>query len=188
MSGNRRQWALGGLLAVVLGVVVWFWFDAPRAAPVAASAGRSGPASGDGGGPLPSPEAVRLPALQSGREAPEDAARNPFRFGTRRVGGDAGTAASAPPPPPMLTPVDAPPPTPSGPPPPPPITLKFIGIVEKADGTRLAVLTSGEGVPLSGKEGDIIDGRYRILSIGVESVEVAYADGRGRQTIKLSGQ
>jgi hypothetical protein len=67
--------------------------------------------------------------------------------------------------------------------------LKFIGIVEKADGTRLAVLSGGDGgTPLYGKEGDIIDGRYRILAIGVESVEMAYADGRGRQTIKLSGQ
>ena len=33
---------------------------------------------------------------------------------------------------------------------------------------------------------DIIEGRYRILQIGVESIEMAYLDGRGRQTIRLS--
>ena len=41
---------------------------------------------------------------------------------------------------------------------------------------------------MHGKEGDIIDGRYRILKIGTESIEMAYVDGRGRQTIRLTGQ
>ena len=41
---------------------------------------------------------------------------------------------------------------------------------------------------VNGKEGDIIDGRYRLLKIGVESADLAYVDGRGRQTIRLSGQ
>ena len=41
---------------------------------------------------------------------------------------------------------------------------------------------------MHGKEGDIIDGRYRILKIGTESIEIAYLDGRGRQTIRLTGQ
>ena len=41
---------------------------------------------------------------------------------------------------------------------------------------------------MHGKEGDIIDGRYRILKIGTESIEMAYLDGRGRQTIRLTGQ
>ena len=41
---------------------------------------------------------------------------------------------------------------------------------------------------MHGKEGDIIDGRYRILKIGTESIEMAYPDGRGRQTIRLTGQ
>jgi hypothetical protein len=39
-----------------------------------------------------------------------------------------------------------------------------------------------------GKEGDIIDGRYRIVRIGAESIELTYLDGRGRQTIRLSGR
>jgi hypothetical protein len=52
---------------------------------------------------------------------------------------------------------------------------------------RLAILSDGRGV-YYGHEGEIIEGRYRILRIGVESVDLAYLDGRGRQTIRLTGQ
>ena len=38
-----------------------------------------------------------------------------------------------------------------------------------------------------GREGEIIDGPYRIVRIGEESIEMEYVDGRGRQTIRLSG-
>ena len=65
-------------------------------------------------------------------------------------------------------------PAPTGPPtpaPPPPIALRFIGFVEK-NGKKLAMLSDSMGRPESGGEGDIIQGRYRILKIGVESVEV----------------
>ena len=30
-----------------------------------------------------------------------------------------------------------------------------------------------------GREGEIIEGQYRILKIGVESLDIAYLDGRG---------
>lgn len=76
---------------------------------------------------------------------------------------------------------------PTGPPPPPPIPLKFIGVVEKADGTRIAVLSDGRG-PVHGVEGQEIAGQYKIVRIGEESIEIAYIDGRGRQTIRLTGQ
>ena len=39
-----------------------------------------------------------------------------------------------------------------------------------------------------GKDGDIIDGRYLIVKIGTESIEMTHADGRGRQVIRLTGQ
>jgi hypothetical protein len=79
-------------------------------------------------------------------------------------------------------------PVPTGPPPPPPIALKFIGLVQKADGTKYAVLSDGKGPPISGTEGEEIQGRYKILKIGTESIEIAYIDGRGRRTIPLTGQ
>ena len=83
-------------------------------------------------------------------------------------------------------PVDA---GPIEPPPPPPIPLKFIGLVNQDDPKvgRVAVLSDSRGV-YHGREGDIIEGRYRILKIGVESIDLAYLDGRGRQTIRQTGQ
>jgi hypothetical protein len=79
---------------------------------------------------------------------------------------------------------------PPAPPGPPPIPLKFIGILDAPlQGGKLAVLSDGRGgEALYGHEGDIIDGRYKIVRIGVESIDISYADGRGRQTIRLTGQ
>lgn len=138
---------------------------------------------------------VNLAALTAPREGPVDAARNPFRFQQRAPAppppqsGSSFTPSVAPPPRPMnsTTPTFSPPPPPAGPPPPPPIPLKFIGIVMQGN-KRVAVLTDGKSGPQPGQEGDIILGQYQILKIGNESIEMAYFDGRGRQTIRLTGQ
>ena len=127
---------------------------------------------------------VNMPSLTTARPEPEGGARNPFRF---------RPAA----PPPSLEPARPPqapgemagstmPSEPPGPPPLPPITLKFIGVVEQSARLKLAVLSDGRNV-FYGKEGDTIEGRYRIERIGPESIDMAYLDGRGRQTLRLSG-
>lgn len=73
------------------------------------------------------------------------------------------------------------------PPPPPPIPYKFIGLLSGPDRIgRIAVLSDGKLV-LHGREGDIIEGRFKLVKIGEESVQMEYIDGRGRQTIRLSG-
>ena len=46
----------------------------------------------------------------------------------------------------------------------------------------------GRGNVVYGKEGDTIEGRYRLLKVGADAVELAYIDGRGRQTVRLAGQ
>ena len=131
------------------------------------------------------PVDVHLTALTRARGEPANQGRNPFRFQPK-----------APPPPPpgaaivrpgneSATPVR--PGAPAGPPPPPPIAMKFIGLGEKADGTNIAVLSDGRTTH-HGTEGQEIDGRYRILKIGNESIEISHIDGRGRQTIRLTGQ
>ena len=119
------------------------------------------------------------------RTGPEEAARNPFVFGAREVSnpGPARPRTGSVAAPPIM------PPPPAGPPPLPPIPFKFIGLVEGASGARrIAVLSDSKGLVVHGTEGAIIDGRFRILSIGADSIEIAYADGRGRQTLRLSGQ
>ena len=77
-----------------------------------------------------------------------------------------------------------PPPTP----PPPPIPYRFIGVLTGVPGQgRIAVLTDGRSV-VHGRVNDVIEGRYRIVQIGEESLQIEHYDGRGRQTIRLLGQ
>ena len=77
----------------------------------------------------------------------------------------------------------------TGPPPPPPIPpipFRFIGILTGPPGVgKIAVLTDGK-IVLHGKEGAEIEGRYRIVKIGEESIQMEHTDGQGRQTIRLS--
>jgi hypothetical protein len=189
MVVNRRLLLLGATLtAVIIAVIVTRSGSDTPTAPVArprpATANRNTPSVENA-----PPADVKLAALQRERSEPADSGRNPFRFRPK----------PAPPPPSSALPARTVKPPdmqldpsvstaiPTGPPPPPPITLKFIGVLQKADGTRFAVLTDGKR-PISGKEGDEVEGRYKILKIGEESIDIAYIDGRGRRTIALTGK
>jgi hypothetical protein len=122
---------------------------------------------------------VHLRALGDERPKPTSAERNLFRFRPKPP------PPSPPPAPPVVSNIPS---APAGPPPPPPIPLKFIGILEApAQSKRIAALVDPTGHSFQGREGEIVAGQYRILKIGVESIEMAYLDGRGRQTIRLSG-
>lgn len=189
MLRDRRNWLIGGALVMVLGAVGWSLFGPAAATPSAR--GTRGAAARPAGSeaPLPAAESVRLAALEQPRDEPSTTSRNPFEFGRRPVDPPKATGDATPTL--TLTPADTPPPPVAGPPPLPPIPLKFIGVVETSDGTMLAVLVPRQGStssPMHGREGDIIDGRYRIVKIGNESIEMTYVDGRGRQTIRLTGQ
>ena len=169
--------ALVAVLVLVLGYQLRSWRAAPAAGGAAPPRAAETAAAGRADQSLPVPD-VRLESLQAPRPEPVTD-RNLFR-----------EQAKAPPPPPPMPAAppraavdpDAPPP---GPPPPPPITLKFIGVVQ-AGGRSVAVLSDGRDV-MYGREGELVDGRYRIIKINVESVELSYADGRGRRVIPLTG-
>jgi hypothetical protein len=189
MVVNRRLLVLGiTLIAAVVALIVVRSGDTPSSTPTRAP---RPPVAGRNATQQPAKEAtpadVRLSALDRERTEPMDLGRNPFRFKPKPA-----PPPPAPPPRAQKSPdgsVDgAPPPlVPAGPPPPPPIALKFIGVVQKADGTRIAVLSDGKR-PISGKEGEDLEGRYRIMKIGEESIDIAYIDGRGRRTIPLTGK
>ena len=147
------------------------------------------PARRPAGKPAPPVTDVKLDALKAKTTTLPASARNPFRFSEAPVKVAASSSAS-----PRRGPVAAAPPPvePLGPPPPPPlppIQLRFIGLIEAPDRAgRVALLSDGKGGLMNGREGDIIEGRYRVLRVGADSLDLAYADGRGRQTIRLSGQ
>jgi hypothetical protein len=174
----------GGALAVLVLAIWSMWpaSPAPSASP-AAPAARGAQQSRSQAAPF---GGVKLDALAAERQSPSDTPRNPFRYQPKA-------------PPPPVRPVTPPPPSnasaepvrppiQTGPPPPPPIPLKFLGIVTRKNGVQWAVLSDGKAAPMFGRDGDIIDGRYRIVKIGIESIELTYLDGRGRQVVRLTGQ
>ena len=77
-----------------------------------------------------------------------------------------------------------PPPPPVGPPPPPPIDLKFFGTATAPDGGRRAFLLHGEDVFLA-SGGDIVQRRYKVISIGANSIVVEDMANNNRQTLPL---
>lgn len=190
MSLDQRQWILAGATVVVLGLGVWTFWPASTPAPAAAQAtqprARGGRANAQaaGGGPVDPVKLAELTA-SAARQEPGGAGRNPFRFQPKVV---------APPPSPIrpAPPIQAPTaPVITGPPSQQqaPIGLKFVGILQRASGVKWAVLTDGKSpTPMYGKDGDIIDGRYLIVKIGAESIEMSRTDGTGRQVIRLTGQ
>ncbi len=174
------------VLAVALAVAAPFGYRAWQAtdpgARAADSAQRAGADRLGRGSTDPAAEGLDVQLKRLTRPGPEPTTgnRNPFQFDLGpgpRAGFEPPTKAPV-----AITPAPVPPAAA-----PPPIPLKFIGLVEGPAGTgRLAVLSDGRFV-YQGREGDIIDGRYRLVRIGVESVVIEHLDGRGRQTLRLSG-
>lgn len=175
-AGPERRRALtrlAGLLAVL--VAVW-WYQSQPAAPVA-------PASNvPTGAPVPLaavtlPQAVRLADLDRVPEAVQ-VRRNPFDFGTRPPAASARNMVA---PPVQLA---ASPPAPEGP---PPIALRLTGMMVSpgANRTMVTLRDPGTGALFHAFEGDVVDGRYRVVKVGQASVVVSYVDGSGLRTIGL---
>ena len=130
--------------------------------------------------PLPLPGAVdpklRLDLLLKAAGVSYDGMeRNIFQYHT------------PPPPPPKpvegATVVKAPGPPP--PPPPPPIPLKYYGYAHKPSETaKKAFLVDGEEIFIA-SEGEVVNKRYRIVKIGVNTVEVEDLVSKHKQTLPL---
>ena len=138
-------------------------------------------------------QAVRIDEMAGDRSNPGPDGRNPFRFGAPRRAAPRSGPGGGDPPGPSAVPVRGGDPPdrdsvrlrPGGP---DTLPLTFIGFVESPgiEG-RVVVLTDGELV-FHGRVGDVIDGRYRILRLGLESVDVERVDGRGQQTLRLPSE
>jgi len=181
---RQREIALAVAAILLIAVVVW---AVQRSTAAPAAAAPAGAAVSSAQPPSKHPlTGIDLEALEAKRPEPEESDRNPFRFKQRPAPAPpaaiikqqqeqaAAQAAAA---------------RPSEPPPPPRIPLKYIGDMTdpKNPGKRIAILSDTRGTYF-GREGEVIEGRYRIEKIGVESIELAYLDGRGRQTIRQTGQ
>jgi hypothetical protein len=181
-AGRPRPWLMVALAAVVgLALVSWL-MPGKSAAPAAAPSNPRTPQRAKGVESIdPADLVVRLEELKRPRVGTAASDRNPFRFYVK-------PPPPPPPTPPRATPLPPAPETlvPPGPPPPPAIPLKFIGVLTLRAGKVAAF--SDCRMTMRGREGDIIAGQYRLVRIGVESVVMEYVDGRGRTTIRMSGQ
>src|SRR5215831_19161422 len=171
---RRRQLMWLAVLVVVGGGLAWYRFGgsaAPAETRPTTSSPRAGGANASGQGLLPEP--VKLGELASEGDAPA-AGRNLFRFGVK----------PAPPPPPMVQAPPGPPPPPPLPPGPPAIKLRFLGTMERPDVGRVVALKDPDsGAVFQALEGQIVDGRYRVVKIGLTSAIVSYIDGTGQRTL-----
>jgi hypothetical protein len=168
---SRRGIAVG-LVVVAAGVAAWFLLR-PRLGPpaprVAASSGNR--TSGK------SQELRRIDlARVDAKQAPSGAGDGDiFQYGapSSRVvlratpppdaAAPQGAGAAATPPPPTVSPA---------PPPMPVMNVKYIGSVADKKGLKVAVLMTDRKEVLTGRAGDIVANRLKIVSIGLESVDV----------------
>jgi hypothetical protein len=181
-SQRPRPWLLVLLGIAIVAYLATQMFSGP-AAPTGVSTTAARGASAQGPQKVdPAELDVKLETLKESPAGPAEEARNPFRFQPK-----------APPPPPPLPPQSerpqsyVPPPVrePTGP---KPIgeLIKFIGIIDTGS-TKIGAFSDCR-YTFSGREGEIIEGRYRVVRIGVESAVVEYVDGSGRTTLPLNGQ
>lgn len=138
------------------------------------------------------PPALGLERISAPRVEPANR-RDLFRFGSAQpapvegqpdnrpaASGTSRSRPSAPPP----APEDEAPVVPVGPPPAPPIPLRYVGYAETPGSGKVAALSDGR-FTYHGRVGDVIEGRWRVVQIGVESLVIERVDGTGRQTLRL---
>jgi hypothetical protein len=179
-TSRPRPWLLIVLGLVVVGYVANYMGPTTESAAVAVSASnQSRNARAHAPETIkPGELSVRLDALDTARPGPGASERNPFRFQPKAAPAPPADAARTPPP--LPTPVQ------TGPPPPPAIPLKFMGTVEKG-GLKVAAMSDCKGNTFFEPEGKIVDGRYRLVRIGLESIVMEYTNGTGRMTIRMEG-
>jgi hypothetical protein len=103
------------------------------------------------------------------------------------------TPPPPPPPPPPPTPLSPPTPVadpasrpgPPPPPPPPPISLKFYGVASPSgSGEKKAFLSDGEEIIIA-KEGEVVGSFYKVIRIGVNSIELEDSRSQQKQSLPL---
>ena len=152
----RKPVLLGGLAVVVAVVLLLPEREAPRTA-------------GAAGG-----------TAASGAQPQADATRNlqlPERSGLSRARGE---LFGAPPPPPRVVEAAAKPEAPVA----PPMPYRFAGKVR--NGGEEQILVSKGDVVFAVKEGETLDGTYRVVKIGADRIELLYLPLNSRDTILVN--
>jgi hypothetical protein len=190
-DSQKKSIAIGAFVVLALGILYYQLRDdspAPRpaqaiAAPQTVSsqpkATKSGEAKNVGTTAAQLDPTLKMgPMLVAERLVYSGSGRNIFSTTSAPVEIPKPIAAARPKP---VVPVYTPPP---GPPPPPPIDLKFFGTATAANGRRQAFLLHGDDVFLAA-DGDIVQRRYRVITVSANSILVEDMTNNNRQTLPL---
>jgi hypothetical protein len=179
-AGAAERRRLVWLVAVMLALAaLLFWNQRPPAVPGTTASNAQAQGQASDAGTMVRPEAVNLAVLDDVPESPEPG-RNPFAFGVRPP----PPAPPAPPPAPMVE-IPTAPPVPQGP---PAIALRLVGAMKMPDGRTMVTLKDPATNGLfQAFENDVVDGRYRVTKITMQSALLSYVDGSGARTVRLGG-
>jgi hypothetical protein len=171
---NRRSLLAAGLVLVMAWALLRLRGQAP--APASPGGAASGPRAAAGGEALPR---IGLDRLSSPPAEVAVGERDIFAFDDRGPvrGGPGGIPG-----PPVVVMTPPPPPTdPVAPanvqqlpvaPPVAKINLRYVGIVESQRGLRVAFFLTERNEILTGRAGDVVANRYKVVKIGLESVDM----------------
>ena len=164
VKSRRRQVTLvASLLAVGLFLLYWNLRSQPAAVSSAARAAK-------GAEPVPLDDVAPIGLDRLARLAADDRGEADD-IGTFGAGDRAAAVA----------------PTPPAEPTPPPMNVRFIGAVQVRPGTWVASLLTDRKDLLIGKEGEVIGSRYRIVKIGIESIDLLDTASGQQRRVKMGG-
>ena len=178
MVKQRPRWIVLAAAGAVFLLLVYVLM--PAGAPGPAAPVRAGERS------RPGPAESPLPVIDFARIANPAPAPG---LGTRDLFDFAATPPPPPPPPPAQSEPPAPevaPVTVPTPPPPPPLNIKYIGAVERR-GAKVAMLMTDRSEVLTGQVGEMVGNRFRIVKIGLESVDIQEVGSDQVRRIPLKG-
>ena len=196
-DSQKKSIAVGGFVLLAAGILYYQLRDdspAPRPAPVAVTPAAQPASAKSVSRTVAGGEAKNLgttsaqldptlkmgPMLVTEKLVYSGSGRNIFSTASAPVEIPKPIASARPKP---VIPVYEPPP---GPPPPPPIDLKFFGTASSANGTRQAFLLHGQDLFLA-SDGDVVQRRYRVITVAANSILVEDMPNNNRQTLPLIG-
>lgn len=181
MVTRKQQGVAGAVLALGLAAALYFWARGGSSSTASANGtpAAGGPVGAEGDVPR-----IDLGRLDSPKASTGAGHRDLFDFG------------ALPTPPPTPRPVSTPVPEMVGPVAPiiptptplPPLNIRYVGILEDKRGLKVAVFLTEREEVLTGQAGQLIGNRFRIVRIGLESVDIQEAGSEHTRRIPLGGK
>ena len=178
---KAAKWIAPTVAAAVLVVAGYAWIQ-----------GQAGTSAAGSAAAAPAPASARRTATASESPLPvigydRVVGERPADPGLgRRDLFDFPTPPPTPTPEPLPQPVEVAPVTVPTPPPLPPLNIKYIGAVERR-GVKVAMLLTDKKEVLTGQVGEVVGNRFKIVKIGLESLDIQDVGGGAVRRIPLKG-